>query len=233
MSMVGFGLFTLFLTRFVDLPPASSSSSSSSNPTPIKESIFAASLSSDSRPDPFEDLLGAFKRWDSEVGCARFREKHRGVLMRNGSSSSVSSGSLQDVDEGELDCGVLGMNHVSVLVKGWTWIPDNMDNLYSCRCGLSCLWTKLPIMADNPDALFFESSTPPLKRRKGDPLRVYMDLEPGRKRSGYEDVFISYHAKDDVQSTYAGSLFHKDRNYHLSPSKRNVSIHTLFLFIRK
>jgi len=50
-----------------------------------------------------------------------------------------------------------------------------------------------------------------------------MELEAGRKRSGREDIFISYHAKDDVQTTYAGSLFHNNRNYHISPHKNNVS----------
>lgn len=67
------------------------------------------------------------------------------------------------------------------------------------------------------DVLFFQ-------RRNGEPLRVYMDLEAGRKRSGSEDIFVSYHAKDDVQSTYAGALFHNNRNYHLSREKNNVSI---------
>lgn len=52
-----------------------------------------------------------------------------------------------------------------------------------------------------------------------------MDLEAGRKRSGYEDIFVSYHAKDDVQATYAGSLFHNNRNYRLSARKNNVSIY--------
>lgn len=62
------------------------------------------------------------------------------------------------------------------------------------------------------------------QRRNGDPLRVYMDLEAGRKRSGVEDIFISYHAKDDVQSTYAGALFHNNRNYHVSSYKNNVRV---------
>lgn len=52
---------------------------------------------------------------------------------------------------------------------------------------------------------------------------MYMDLEAGRKRSGMEDLFISYHANDDVQSTYAGGLFHNNRNYHVSAKKNNVS----------
>lgn len=153
------------------------------------------------------------------MGCAQFREKHKG-LLGNGSSS----GSLQNVDDGELKCNELKMDHVSVLVKGWTWIPDNLDNLYSCRCGLSCLWTKSSVVADKPDALLFETATPPIERLRGDPLRVYMDLEAGRKKSGYEDIFISYHAKDDVQSTYAGALFHNNRNFHLSPYKNNDTL---------
>jgi hypothetical protein len=51
-----------------------------------------------------------------------------------------------------------------------------------------------------------------------------MDLEAGRKRSGHEDLFISYHAEDDVQSTYAGALFHNGRNYHVSRRKDKVSV---------
>lgn len=50
-----------------------------------------------------------------------------------------------------------------------------------------------------------------------------MDLEASRKPSGFEDIFIGYHVKDDVQSTYAGTLFHKSRNYHVSSLKREVS----------
>ena len=58
-----------------------------------------------------------------------------------------------------------------------------------------------------------------------------MDLEAGRKRSGFEDLFVSYHAEDDVQSTYAGALFHNGRNYHVSSSKNNVSFLVLiFVF---
>lgn len=59
-----------------------------------------------------------------------------------------------------------------------------------------------------------------------------MDLEAGRKRSGNEDIFISYHARDDVQSTYAGAVFHNNRNYQLSSDKNNVSVsHIPFHFI--
>ncbi|CAN4099926.1 unnamed protein product [Withania somnifera] len=208
--MLCFTLILLFFSGFFDFPLYTFSISSTKNQ--ILTTI------STSKPDPFSNLLSAFKKWDSQMGCAQFREKHKGLL------GNSSSGSLQNVDDGELKCNELKMNHVSVLVKGWTWIPDNLDNLYSCRCGLSCLWTKSSVLADKPDGLLFETSTPPFERMQGDPLRVYMDLEAGRKKSGYEDIFISYHAEDDVQSTYAGALFHNNRNYNLSPYKNNDTL---------
>ncbi|KAK4413336.1 Alpha-(1,4)-fucosyltransferase [Sesamum alatum] len=211
--MLGFALIIFFFTTsFLEFPSANSSVSST------LESSILETLSKSSKQEPFIDLRKAFKKWDSQVGCAQFREEHKELL---GNRSKMSS--LQDA-EGQIQCGELQMNHVSVLVKGWTWIPDNMDNLYSCRCGLSCLWTKSSVLADKPDALLFETTTPPFQRLSGDPLRVYMDLEAGRKNSGYEDVFISYHANDDVQSTYAGALFHNNRNYHLSPIKNNDTL---------
>ncbi|XWS21913.1 hypothetical protein CRYUN_Cryun30bG0097100 [Craigia yunnanensis] len=153
------------------------------------------------------------------MGCAQFKEKHKDLIHL----LSNRSASLQEV-VGDSGCNELKMEHVSVLVKGWTWIPDNLDNLYFCRCGMSCLWTKSSVLADKPDALLFETTTPPLQRSSGDPLRVYMDLEAGRRRSGREDIFISYHAKDDVQSTYAGALFHNGRNYHISSYKNNDTL---------
>ncbi|KAK4365731.1 hypothetical protein RND71_013611 [Anisodus tanguticus] len=208
--MFGFALIILFFFGFLDFPLYTSSIPST------KDQILTTTIST-SKPDPFSNLLSAFKKWDSQMGCPQFRKKHKGLL-------NSSYGSLQNVDDGELKCNELKMDHVSVLVKGWTWIPDNLDNLYSCRCGLSCLWTKSSVLADKPDALLFETATPPIERRQGDPLRVYMDLEAGRKKSGYEDIFISYHAEDDVQSTYAGALFHNNRNYQLSPYKNNDTL---------
>ncbi|KAB1203814.1 Alpha-(1,4)-fucosyltransferase [Morella rubra] len=207
-AMLGFAFLVIFFSGILEFPSVSSSFQ------PISD---AGSLDTKSGPDPFTDLISAFRKWDSQVGCPRFKEKHKGLLpiQSNGSSS------FQDF---ELECRELKMDHVSVLVKGWTWIPDNLDNLYSCRCGLSCLWTKSSVLADRPDALLFETTTPPRQRRIGDPLRVYMDLEAGRKRSGVEDLFISYHAKDDVQSTYAGALFHNGRNYHVSSLKNNDTL---------
>lgn len=207
--MLGFTLVVLCFSGFLEFPTVSSSIPSITDP---KHSITYT-------PDPFTDLIGAFRKWDSEVGCAQFRKKHKSFI----SNGSLPSSSLQVID-GDSGCSKLKMNHVSVLVKGWTWIPDNLDNLYSCRCGLSCLWTKSSVLADKPDALLFETTTPPRQRPNNEPLRVYMDLEAGRKRSGYEDIFISYHAKDDVQSTYAGALFHNNRNYHLSSFKNNDTL---------
>jgi len=59
---------------------------------------------------------------------------------------------------------------------------------------------------------------------KGLPLRVYLDLEASRKPTGFEDIFIGYHANDDLQVTYAGKSFHTSRSYHISTEKRNVSV---------
>ncbi|KAK1371815.1 Fucosyltransferase [Heracleum sosnowskyi] len=192
--LLGFACLTLFFSGFLDFPSAFSSIS-----------LLSKSGS---------NSLGAYGKWDSQVGCYQFRQKHAALMKNNGSVS------VQDVF-GEVKCSVMRMKHVSILVKGKTWLPDNLDNLYSCRCGLSCLWTKSPVLVDKPDALLFETTTPPLRRKYGDPLRVYLDLEPGRRRSGVEDIFISYHAKDDVQATYAGGLFHNNRNYQLSSSKND------------
>ncbi|GLT52197.1 hypothetical protein SLA2020_255500 [Shorea laevis] len=208
--MLFFIFLVLSLSGILQFPSLSTSIQQFNNPGPSKI---------ESTPHPFTDLLGAFRKWDSQVGCAPFREKYRNLIQ----AGSNGSASLQEIG-GDSECGGLKMNHVSVLVKGWTWIPDNLDNLYSCRCGLSCLWTKSSVLADKPDALLFETTTPPLQRHSGDPLRIYMDLEAGRKRSGWEDIFISYHAEDDVQSTYAGALFHNGRNYHVSSYKKNDTL---------
>ena len=150
-SMLSFTFLILFISGFLDFPAVSNS---------IIQPINQQTTSSgpESGPDPFTNLISAFRKWDSQVGCARFKEKQIGFV----SVQSNGSSSLQKVGgESELECRELKMKHVSVLVKGWTWIPDNLDNLYSCRCGLSCLWTKSSVLADKPDALFFETTTPP------------------------------------------------------------------------
>ncbi|GLT71193.1 hypothetical protein SLA2020_432270 [Shorea laevis] len=145
-------LFTFLVLSFsgiLEFPSISTSIQQINNP---------ASSKIETNPEPFTDLFSAFKKWDSQVGCARFREDHRDLIHLGGNGSA----SLQETG-GDSRCGELKMNHVSVLVKGWTWIPDNLDNLYSCRCGLSCLWTKSSVLADKPDALLFETTTPPLQ----------------------------------------------------------------------
>lgn len=92
------------------------------------------------------------------MGCSQFKLKRHDLIRL----LSNSSGSLQE-PVSHSSCNLLKMEHVSVLVKGWTWVPDNLDNLYSCQCGMSCLWTKSPVLADKPDALLFETATPPLQ----------------------------------------------------------------------
>lgn len=152
--MVAFAVAVLVLSRFLEFPPLSS-------PLPAEIPSFLSSSPPrlDSRTkEAFSDLRAAFARWDAGVGCARFRELHE--------SWAPNASAVQD-SGGRVDCEGLGPAHVSVLVKGWTWIPDNLDNLYSCRCGLSCLWTKSPVMADKPDALLFENVIPPARVRFG------------------------------------------------------------------
>eukprot|EP00249_Psilotum_nudum_P015089 c25160_g2_i1 orf=188-1360(+) len=159
----------------------------------------------------FSQIREAYRQWDAEVGCDEFR----GAVSLNLSANP----SLQD--PAAISCNDLELRHVSILVKKWTWIPDNMDNLYSCRCGMTCLWTKSEVLADKPDAELYESMTPPSERRRGGPLRVYMDLEAGRRSVLSQDIFVSYHADDTVQATYAGAVFHNHRSYFVSSIKNN------------
>lgn len=148
--MMFFTFLILFFSGFLEFPSVTTS---------IPSSFDHRLPTTSSKTDPFVNLFSAYKKWDSQVGCNQFREKYRD-LIRGGSSGSNRSDSLQEVG-GDSECNDLNMRHVSVLVKGWTWIPDNLDNLYSCRCGLSCLWTKSSVLADKPDALLFETTTPP------------------------------------------------------------------------
>eukprot|EP00250_Pteridium_aquilinum_P033712 c6130_g1_i1 orf=416-1687(+) len=159
----------------------------------------------------FTELSLAYTQWDAHIGCSKFRQKETRVSSPNPS--------LQDPNA--VSCGSMRLRHVSVLVKEWRWLPDNLNNLYSCACGLTCLWTKSEVLAYDPDAELFETGNPPRKRKQGEPLRVYMDLEPGRKSPAHKDIFISYHANDTVQATYAGASFHIHRSYFASPVKKS------------
>eukprot|EP00249_Psilotum_nudum_P012084 c23573_g2_i1 orf=1-879(-) len=157
----------------------------------------------------FSSVLEAYRKWDAKVGCDRYVPKEIVNDSRNPS--------LQDPNA--IPCNALKLRHVSILVKQWTWLPDNLDNLYSCGCAMSCLWTKSSVLADKPDAELYESQQPPFQRWKGQPLRVYMDMEAGRRSAASQDIFVSYHAGDTVQVTYAGAFFHNHRSYFVSTIK--------------
>ncbi|XP_072950402.1 alpha-(1,4)-fucosyltransferase-like [Typha angustifolia] len=183
--------------------------------TPTADAIIATAVDSiGSRPsDPFADLLPAFDRWDAEVGCAKFREKFKGWKVN---ASAVQGGAVE--------CDKLVLGHVSVAVTWVTWVPDILDGLYSCSCGLNCLWSRNRALVDKADVWLSETIPPPKTRSQGEPLRAFMDLEATRRPSGYEDIFIGYHANDDIQATYAGKTFRITRSYHVSPHKRNDTL---------
>lgn len=190
----------VFIFSSLGTLPAVSQLSSSSSPSsslPLNQS--------------FTDLLDAYKQWDVHMGCAEFRSKASKAKLNNPSLQNPSI----------MSCPSLQQKHVSVYVKEWTWLPDNIENLYSCDCGLTCMWTKSEVLADDPDVVLYETVAPPHQRHQGEPLRAYLDLEAGRKKTGFEDIFISYHAGDHVQATYAGASFHIHRNYYTSSIKRN------------
>ncbi|RVW34809.1 Alpha-(1,4)-fucosyltransferase [Vitis vinifera] len=53
-----------------------------------------------------------------------------------------------------------------------------------CRCVM------FSVLADKPDALLFETTTPSLQRCNRDAFRIYTDFQVGRKSSRVEDKFI-------------------------------------------
>ncbi|KAJ3675193.1 hypothetical protein LUZ60_004235 [Juncus effusus] len=161
--------------------------------------------------DSFSDLTSAFKKWDWEIGCGTFKEKFKGW--------KVNESAVQETDGG--DCSATKMDYVSVWVKAHSWIPDVLDGLYDCKCGVRCLWTQNEVLADQADVWFYQSSAPPETRRQGEPLRAFIDLEAFRTPSGNEDIFVSFHSSSDVQATYAGSTFRIHRSYHVAPKKRD------------
>lgn len=150
--LLGLSLLIFFCYIFIDFP-SSSPAITSSIPIPLSQSQTISQQPQQSDPDPFDNLLDAYKKWDSQMGCVNFKRKNLGLVKKGVNLSSLQVGNYE--------CSELKMNHVGVLVNGWTWIPDNLDNLYNCRCGLSCLWTKSNVLLDKPDALFFETTTPP------------------------------------------------------------------------
>ncbi|KAL6642322.1 hypothetical protein ACP70R_020503 [Stipagrostis hirtigluma subsp. patula] len=215
-------ILLLFLSGYFELP---SISYSLSTPAPlVAGGRFPTALDSvgSRERSAFTSLLGAFRDWDAAVGCPRIRAK---LAAEPGANATAAPASLSGgAGWRGARCEELKTRHVGVLVKGWTWIPDALDGVYTCRCGVTCVWSKSAASVDRPDALLFEGATPPQQRMKGLPLRVYLDLEASRKPTGFEDIFIGYHANDDVQATYAGKSFHTSRSYHVSTEKRNDAL---------
>ncbi|KAF0935233.1 hypothetical protein E2562_031269 [Oryza meyeriana var. granulata] len=42
----------------------------------------------------------------------------------------------------------------AVAVRGVTWVPDILDGVYQCRCGMTCLWSRNEeALADAPDVI--------------------------------------------------------------------------------
>lgn len=79
------------------------------------------------------------------------------------------------------------------------------------------------MLADTPDAeVYVQVNSPPEKREKGDPLRVYMSLEPYNwtNREKNADIGIGFSSKSDIQSTYARPR--ESRQHFISPRKLQV-----------
>jgi alpha-1,4-fucosyltransferase len=141
----------IFLPSFLGLP-LSFRNSNREDDIEIPVDIMTAVDSIGTRQkEAFSELKPAYERWDSEIGCSRFRGKFK--------RWKVNESAVQQADGG--DCSQLKLDHVSVLVKEMTWIPDILDGLYECRCGLSCLWTRNVALADQPDVVLYQSVRPP------------------------------------------------------------------------
>ncbi|KAJ4814148.1 hypothetical protein LUZ62_026714 [Rhynchospora pubera] len=207
---------TLFLPSFLGSSPPPSPSPSlpisdkeDNTEIPINITTAVDSIGTRQR-EPFSDLKLAYDRWDSEVGCSQFREKFR--------RWKVNASVVQPADA--VGCSELKLDHVSVWAKAVSWVPDILDGLYECRCGLSCLWTQNEVLAHPADVEFYQALGPPETRKTGEPLRAFIDLEAWRQPSKHEDIFISYHSSSDVQATYAGKTFRITHSYHIADKKR-------------
>ena len=119
----------------------------------VKKKIRPLPLFNTSSSSSFTDLLDAYNQWDAKVGCSS--------MSSDGNSGASISHNPSLQSPHPVACSSLKQKHVVVYIKEWTWIPDNLQNLYSCDCGLTCMWTKSQILADDPDVLLYESATPP------------------------------------------------------------------------
>ena len=106
----------------------------------------------------FTSVLAAFGAWDAAVGCPRIRAK---IGAANATTPSAMASITGGAGWGGARCEEMKTRHVGVFVKGWTWIPDALDGVYTCRCGVSCVWSKAAAVVDRPDALLYEGATPP------------------------------------------------------------------------
>ncbi|XP_052153288.1 alpha-(1,4)-fucosyltransferase-like [Oryza glaberrima] len=215
-SLLDFSAFSASPRPAFPPPTAGAPANASALSAPPRAPVRTALDTLGTRPrEPFTALRDAYARWDAAVGCAAFAEKHR-----SRSSPPPGPAALQDPEAAP--CGSLRLPHVALAVRGVTWVPDILDGVYQCRCGLTCLWSRNEeALADTPDVVLYEIWPPPDTRKQGEPLRAFMDIEPTRKRSGHEDIFIGYHADDDVQVTYAGKFFRITHNYHVATHKRD------------
>ena len=174
-------ILLLLLSGYFELPSISSTSLSTPSPL-LAAARFPTALDSvGSRDrDPFTSLLEAFASWDAAVGCPRIRAKlaatagvERGLTPPGAGANDTAAedpaaaaaaavtGGAAWRGAATARCEDLAARHVNVLVKGWTWVPDALDGVYTCRCGVSCVWSKSVAAVDRPDALLFEGATPP------------------------------------------------------------------------
>jgi alpha-1,4-fucosyltransferase len=110
------------------------------------------------RRQAFTSVLAAFGAWDAAVGCPRIRAK---IGAANATTASAMAAITGGAGWGGARCEEMKTRHVGVFVKGWTWIPDALDGVYTCRCGVTCVWSKAAAVVDRPDAMLFEGATPP------------------------------------------------------------------------
>ncbi|VAI15293.1 unnamed protein product [Triticum turgidum subsp. durum] len=160
-------ILLLLLSGYFELPSITSSISAQFSPTVPAAGATGSrrcgtaldSVGSRER-SAFTSTLAAFSAWDASVGCPRIRAK---IGAANATTASAMASITGGAGWGGARCEEMKTRHVGVFVKGWTWIPDSLDGVYTCRCGVSCVWSKAAAVVDRPDALLFEGATPPLQ----------------------------------------------------------------------
>lgn len=144
-------VLAVFLFSLVDFSAFSAPvTTASSRPSaPVRTAVDTLG----SRPaEQFTGLRDAYARWDAAVGCAAFAEKFQ--------SWTPDKSALQDPEAAP--CGLLRLPHVAVAVRSVTWVPDILDGVYQCRCGITCVWNRNEeALADAPDVVLYESWHPP------------------------------------------------------------------------